>query len=427
MIDWTERIVELHGRYAAQRPMSQALYDRAVHVLPAGSTRSVLDVKPFPFRVARATGARLVDVDGLEYLDFLGDYSAGLAGHRPEVIAAALSATIERGWSYGAMHTDEIRLAELVVDRFPSIEQVRFTNSGTEANLMALQLARHATGRDKIVVFDGGYHGGLLYFGPGGEALQAPFDFLRCTFNDTASVAAAFRTFSGEIAAVLVEPMMGGGGCIPGTAAFLTALRTLTDEDGALLIFDEVMTSRMAGGGLQARLGVTPDLTTLGKYLGGGLTFGAFGGRADLMAEFDPARGGSLSHGGTFNNNVFTMAGGVAALTEVITPDALDAVFALGESLRARVAGILGDAHVPMCVTGMGSMFTIHTVAGPVASPADLAGSDHGAKEVLFHELLERGIYLAGRGMVALSLAITPADCDAFVDAVAEVVPTLTP
>lgn len=425
MRDWSHRIDTLHERYARRRPVSRAMFDQASRVLPAGSTRSVLDVKPFPFRVVNAHGARLVDADGHEYRDFLGDYSAGLLGHRPDVIAAALTATIERGWNYGAMHTDEIRLAELVVDRFPSIEQVRFTNSGTEANLMAIQLARHCTGRDKVLVFDAGYHGGLLYFGPGGEPLQAPFDFVRCTFNDLDSVAAAFAAHPGQIAVVAVEPMMGGAGCIPGTHEFLTGLRSLTDADGALLLFDEVMTSRMSAGGLQARTGVIPDLTTLGKYLGGGMTFGAFGGRADLMAAFDPARGGTLTHGGTFNNNVFSMAGGVAAMTEVVTPDALDAVYARGEALRARVAQVVADAPIPMSVTGLGSMFTIHTVAGPVHGPSDLAATDAGAKEVLFHELVERGIYLAGRGMVALSFAITDEDCDAFVDALAEVVPTL--
>jgi glutamate-1-semialdehyde 2,1-aminomutase len=182
------------------------------------------------------------------------------------------------------------------------------------------------------------------------------------------------------------------------------------------------MTSRMSGGGVQLRSGVQPDLTTLGKYLAGGMTFGAFGGRADLMAAFDPHRGGALTHGGTFNNNVVTMAGGVAALSEMLTADLLDALFGRGETLREQVANILERSTLPLCATGMGSMFTIHTVAGPVRSPADLAGTDAVLKELLFHHLVDRGIFLAARGFVAMSLAITDDDCDRFVDALADAV-----
>ncbi len=171
-------------RYADRRPRSKELFERATAVLPGGSTRSVLDVDPFAFRIASASGSRIVDVDGHEYIDFLGDYSAGLLGHDPTVVSAAVHAALDRGWSFGGVHVDEIRFAEAVCARFPSIEQVRFTNSGTEANLMAIQLARHHTGRDRIVVVDAAYHGGLLYFGHGGEALLAPFDFERITYNE---------------------------------------------------------------------------------------------------------------------------------------------------------------------------------------------------------------------------------------------------
>ncbi len=410
-------LASAHERYAAKRPHSAALFEQACRVLPAGSTRSVLDFNPFSFRVARAEGSRLFDVDGLEYIDFLGDYSAGLLGHDPGPVAAAVGAALDRGWSFGATHVDEIRLAELVCQRFPSVEQVRFTNSGTEANLMALQLARHCTGRDRVAVFDGAYHGGLLYFGHGGEALQAPFDYVRLPYNDIDSVRAGVDE---SVAALLVEPMMGAAGCIPAEPGFLGGLREICDRTGALLIFDEVMTSRMSGGGVQLRSNVHPDLTTLGKYLAGGMTFGAFGGRADLMAAFDPHRGGELTHGGTFNNNAVTMAGGVATLSELLTADVLDALFVRGEDLRARVTEVFARSWLPLTVTGMGSMFTIHTVRGPVRSPADLAGSDLVLKQLLFHHLVERGIFLAVRGFVAMSLAITDDECDLFVDALAD-------
>ena len=417
----TTAISRAEQRYAAKRPLSKELFERASAVMPGGSTRSVLDVRPFPFRVASATGARLVDVDGHEYVDFLGDYSAGLLGHDPGPVEAAVTAALERGWSYGGVHTDEIRFAEAVVERFPSIEQVRFTNSGTEANLMAVQLARHHTGRDRIVVCDAAYHGGLLYFGHGGEALLAPFDFQRIRYNDVDGVTA----IGSDVAAVLVEPMMGSAGCIPATVEFLTALRSRCDEIGAVLIYDEVMTSRMSAGGQQARCGVPPDLTTLGKYLAGGMTFGAFGGRADVMAAFDPARGGTLTHGGTFNNNVVTMAAGAAAMRELLSAEVLDGLFARGEELQRRLAAVFAESTLPLCVSGLGSMMNIHTVPGPVRSPDDLAGADTELKQLLFHELLDRGCYLAARGFIALSVAITDDDCDRLVAATAEAVTTI--
>lgn len=413
----TLRLAAAHARYAAARPFSADLHERAAAVLPNGSTRSVLDMAPFPFRVASATGARLTDVDGHEYIDFLGDFTAGLLGHDPGPVAAAVTGALQRGWSLGATHVDEVRLAELVCDRFPSIEQVRFTNSGTEANLMAIQLARHCTGRSAVIAFDGGYHGGLLYFGAGGEALRAPFDYRMATYNDLDSVRAAFALGPDAIACLVVEPMMGSGGCIPAEPGFLAGLRSLCDEHGALMIFDEVMTSRMSAGGAQQRLGVLPDVTALGKYLAGGMTFGAFGGRADLMAAFDPHRGGTLTHGGTFNNNVVTMAGGVAALGEVLTPGALDALFDRGERMRERLAEILAGSGLPMCVSGWGSMMTVHAVADPPRQPADLAHGDAALKELFVHEMIDRGVYLAARGFIALSLAITDDDVEAFLAA----------
>ena len=411
---WDQALDRARDRYAEQRPLSRELFERASVVMPGGSTRSVLDITPFAFRVATASGSRLTDVDGFTLIDFLGDYSAGLLGHDPGPVEAAVTAALDRGWSYGGVHTDEVRFAEAVVERFPSIDQVRFTNSGTEANLMAIQLARHHTGRDRIVVADLAYHGGLLYFGHGGEALLAPFQFGRLEYNDVDGVAAAIDE---SVAAVLVEPMMGAAGCIPATLEFLRALRERCDEVGALLVFDEVMTSRMSVGGVQLRSGVSPDLTTLGKYLAGGMTFGAFGGRADVMAAFDPARGGEISHGGTFNNNVVTMAAGAAATSELLSAAMLDALFAAGESLMSRMTEVFEASTLPLCVTGMGSLMNIHTVHGPVHSPADLVEADPVLKELLFHELIERGVYLAPRGYIAMSAAITDTDRDHFIDA----------
>jgi glutamate-1-semialdehyde 2,1-aminomutase len=417
-------VAEVHAAYAAARPRSAAQAADAAVVLPAGSTRSVLDFDPFPFRVARAEGSVLHDVDGFAYVDLLGDYTAGLLGHNPPAVRRAIEEVLARGWSLGAIGDNEHRLAELVCQRFPSIEQVRFTNSGTEANLMAISLARHVTGRSGVAVFDGAYHGGLLYFGTGGEALQAPYPYHRCTYNDLGSVQRTLDTHGGDIACVLVEPMMGAGGGLRGTLEFLAGVRRACTEHGVQLIFDEVMTSRMSIGGAQLRLGITPDLTTLGKYLGGGMTFGAFGGPAEMMGAFDPARGGTLTHGGTFNNNIMTMAAGAAAVAEVLTADALDELFERGERLRERLSEVVAGRAIQ--VTGWGSIIGIHATASAVASPADLRAVDTRVGELIFHELLARGFYLARRGFLALSLAVTDDQIDAFVVALADVLDDLS-
>jgi len=412
-------VAAAHDAYAAARPNSAAQALSAATVLPAGSTRSVLDFDPFPFRVASASGSMLCDVDGHHYVDMLGDYTAGLLGHNPQAIADAVRLVLDRGWSLGAVASDEHRLAELITERFVSLEQVRFTNSGTEANLMAVNLARHLTGRNGVMVFDGAYHGGLLYFGDTGQPLRAPFCYTMARFNDLDSVQSALVSGGEDIACLLVEPMMGAGGCIPAKPGFLAGLRRLCDEHGVMLIFDEVMTSRMSTGGAQLKVGVTPDLTTLGKYLGGGMTFGAFGGSASNMAAFDPARGGSLTHGGTFNNNAMTMTAGVAAIGEILTPEALDGLFERGEELRARIAKALQPWS--MTVTGWGSLMAIHCVEADISCPDDLIGSDSMAAELLFHGLLERGYYMARRGFVAMSLALTESDVDGFVESLVDV------
>jgi len=401
-------------RYADARPESQAWAKRAGTVFPGGTTRSVLAVEPFPIRVVRASGARLWDVDGHEYIDLLGDFTAGLLGHSPAPVLAAAARALEGGWALGAVHRDEVLLAELIVSRFPSIEQVRFTNSGTEANLLALAVAIHHTGRRQIVVFEHAYHGGVLSFGAQSSAVNVPHEWDVLPFNDVDAVDDAFRRHGTEIAAVVVEPVQGASGCFPADPDFLRLLRRRCTEHDALLVFDEVMTSRLSTGGAQLLLEITPDLTTLGKYLAGGLTFGAFGGRADLMAHFDQARGGTLAHAGTFNNNVATMAAGVAALTEVLTSDVLAETNSRGDRLRVALNTAFERHGVPMCATGVGSMLNVHATAGPVHSAADLGNADDRWKELFYLAALERGFHMARRGFIALSIEVTDDDIDQF-------------
>jgi glutamate-1-semialdehyde 2,1-aminomutase len=407
-----EALTEVTRQYVEDNPESARLARAAAEVMPGGNTRSVLHTEPFGIRVAGADGAVLTTVDGHRLVDLLGDYSAGLLGRRPEV-ADAVRTVLDRGWGYGAMSEPETTFARALVERFGSVEQVRFTNSGSEADLMAVLTARHHTGRDRVVVFDGAYHGGPMTFLPGSAPLRVPFDFAVLPYNDTAAAEAEFSRHGGQIACVLVEPMLGAGGCIPASHEFLSALRRLTRAHGALLIMDEVMTSRLAVGGAQAVHDIPADLTVLGKYFGGGFSFGAFGGPRDVMVAFDPTAG-ELTHGGTFNNNAFTMTAGTAVVA-LLDADTLADVNERGDRLRHRLSQVLEP--VGFCVTGVGSMMTIHPTPGPVARWSDLSGVDQRWRRLLFHGLLARGFYIAERGYVALSLAVTDAQLDAFVDA----------
>ena len=380
-----------------RNPESKRLHEARAQFMPGGNTRSVLHVEPFPLTIVRADGARIWDADGHEYVDFLGEFTAGLYGHSNPVILDAIRTALADGIVLGAPNVHELALAEAVCGRFPSIDLVRFCNSGTEANVMAISLARAVTGRSKLLVFDGAYHGGVLYFRHGESPLNYPAPFVVAAYNDVS----AAELVDDDTAAVLVEPMLGSGGVIPGDPAFLQALRKATTERGALLIFDEVMTSRLSRGGLQQVLGITPDLTTLGKYIGGGLASGAFGGRRDLMERFDPARPDAFQHAGTFNNAVLTMAAGVAGLTRVLTDAEIARLNGLGDVLRERLNEIGRGFHA----TGYGSMVGLHF--------------DDETRPALLHlHMLERGYSYARRGFVALSLPLDESDVDGFAAAV---------
>lgn len=316
-----QAVGEAHQRFADRNPASRRQFDEQARYMPGANSRSVLFYAPFPLTIAKGEGAALWDADGHRYADFIAEYTAGVYGHSAPEIRDAVIEAMKSGINLTGHNLLEGRLAQLICERFPQIEQLRFTNSGTEANLMALTAALHLTGRRKIVVFSGGYHGGVLGFGANPLPTTVPFDFLVLPYNDAQAAREQIEKHGADVAAVLVEPMQGASGCIPGRLDFLQALRESATRVGALLIFDEVMTSRLAPHGLANQLGIRADLTTLGKYIGGGMSFGAFGGRADVMALFDP-RTGRLSHSGTFNNNVMTMAAGYAGLTQLFPPEA---------------------------------------------------------------------------------------------------------
>lgn len=412
--DLESALAEARASYAAARPESAALHARARQVMPGGNTRTVLFWSPFPISMVRGEGATLWDADGHAYTDLLGEYTAGLFGHSEARILDAAKAAMDQGINLAGAGAKEVRFAELLVARFPSIERVRFTNSGTEANIMALAAARAFTGRSDIMVARGGYHGGVMTFAAGQSPVNLPVPTRFLTYNDIEASRTAIREAGESLAAVLIEPMLGSGGCIPASREFLAALREACTGNGTLLIFDEVMTSRHSEGGLQQRHGVTPDMTTLGKYIAGGMNIGAFGGRAGIMDVFDAHRPGALPHAGTFNNNVWSMAAGCVAFGELFTGEVVEALFQRGEALRASLNAACAEAGAAMQFTGAGSMMAAHFRGGPVTTPDAATPEEEQRRELFFLDMLEAGFYLARRGMVALSLPLTTTDLTGF-------------
>jgi glutamate-1-semialdehyde 2,1-aminomutase len=425
--DLNAALVEVEARYVAANAAGKERFQKARSVMPGGNTRTVLHYDPFPLTWAKGEGNRLTDLDGHVYTDFLGEYTAGLFGHSDAVIQQAIRKALSDGIVLGGPNDYEGRLAAAIVDRFPSIDLVRFTNSGTEANMLAIQTARFMTKRDRILVFEAGYHGSVFYFGHHGNPLNLPMDWVIGQYNDIAGTQALIANHAKDIAAIVVEPMLGSAGCIPGDKAFLAMLREEATRHGIVLIFDEVMTSRLSPTGLQGVLGITPDMTTLGKYLGGGSSFGAFGGRRDLMERFDPEHQDAIGHAGTFNNNVVSMAAGLAGLTQVFTAAEAMRINALGDTLRTNLQAVSKKHGGLLQVTGIGSLMTIHFSDLPVRGPLDVHPHDAardklmGAARKLYHlEMLAAGQYLARRGFIALCLPMQPADIERFVAATDE-------
>ena len=410
-------LADAEARFADANPKSGEAYAAACKGMPGGNTRTVLFYPPYPVMLAKGEGCRLIDIDGHEYVDFQVEQTAGIYGHSEPRILNAVRAAMDEGITLGGPTTREAKLADLFCARFPAVELVRFTNSGTEANLLALATARAVTGREKLIGFQGSYHGSVASFGPYGNKLNVPFPWTFCRYNDVEGVRATIRAMAADLAAIILEPMTGSGGCIPATAEFITMLREETEKAGALLIFDEVMTSRLSPSGLHGAWNVKPDLVTFGKYLGGGLTFGAFGGAEKIMARFDPRRPDALAHAGTFNNNVMTLSAAIAGLEHVYTPEAVNKLNADGDALRGRLNGVLKDAGVAGQVTGIGSMMMVHMTPESLTSPEDSGKVPNVLRGLMHLALMERGYYVARRNMIVLSLPMTGAEIDGLVAA----------
>ena len=415
---------------------SEELFEAARRAIPGGvnsPVRAYGGVGGTPRFIERATGARIVDVDGTEYVDYVGSWGVMLLGHDHPSVRRATEGALARGASFGAPTEAEVRLAERIVDMVPSIEQVRLVNSGTEATMSALRLARGITGRTRVVKFRGGYHGHgdafLVEAGSGAATLGVPSspgvtpgaaaDTLVAEYNDLESVEACVAGHEADIACVIVEPVAGNMGCVPPEAGFLDGLRELCDRIGALLIFDEVMTGfRVAPGGAQERFGVRPDLTTLGKIVGGGLPVGAYGGPTELMSQVAPD--GPVYQAGTLSGNPLATAAGLATL-DVIRgdPDLYDRLEALTDRLGRGLTERARDAGIEACWNGVGAMGSLFFVAGPVRDWPGAAAADRERYGRFFHAMLDGGIYLAPSPFEAwfVSAAHTDADVDRTLEA----------
>src|SRR5712692_7027804 len=435
-------MVDPETTYRRQTPGSRSLHDGAVAVMPGGTTRTTTYFDPYPLYITRGEGCRVWDADGTERIDMLGNYTAMILGHAPAKVVEAIRKQAARGTGFAAANPVEVQLATLLCERVPSLDAVRFCNSGTEATMFAMRLARAFTGRPKIARMEGGYHGthdyaevsthpALSEAGPPDaptarpDSIGTPSWVLENTvvlpFNNPDAAEAIMRREGRELAAVILEPIIGAAGVIPASVEFLERLRAVTRELGILLIFDEVISLRVAPGGAQQMYDITPDLTTMGKIIGGGLPVAAFGGRADVMELLDPRHEGSLAQGGTYNGNPLGMAAGVATMTE-LTPDVYGELNRKGARVAELLAEVFATHDVPVQVNSAGSMFALHFTDRPVVDYRGVAGSNKTRTRDFFLGLLNHGVLMAPRGMGALSTPMAEQDIQQFIDAVDAVV-----
>lgn len=416
---------------------SKSLFERAERVIPGGvnsPVRAFRAVGGDPIFIQKGEGSRIWDVDGNAYIDYVGSWGPLIHGHRPPEVCAALTGVIaDRGTSFGAPTAAEVDLAERIVEMVPSIEKVRLVNSGTEATMSAIRLARGFTGRDRILKFDGCYHGhgdsllvkagsGVATLGlPDSPGVPAALAGLTSVvgFNNPDETRNAFEAFGPEIACVIVEPVAGNMGCVPPEPGFLELLRELTADAGAVLIFDEVMTGfRVAPGGAQQRYGVRPDLTTLGKVIGGGLPVGAYGGRADIMDQVAPV--GPVYQAGTLSGNPLAVAAGLATLDRLGSGDVYTILERLGHRLERGIQELGVERGVRFQVNRVGSMLTLFFVDVPVIDFSAARCADTNRFRDFFRKLLAQGIYWPASQFEAafISTAHSEADIDRTVEAI---------
>ena len=424
-------------RYMEMTPKSREAWEEAKRYMPGGDSRNSIFWPPYPIFVDEASGAHVVDADGTDRLDFIGTMTTLILGHGPEPVVEAVRGQLEQGLVYNAPNRHQVRLAKLLCERIPSFDLVRFTNSGTEATLNTIRAARAFTGRGLIAKAEGGYHGShdvvsvsvrvdpskagerlSPYALPATEGLaEGVLDsVVVIPFNETGPAREILEQHKDDLAAVIVEPMLGSVGMLPATQEFLTMLRDFATENGTVLIFDEVISFRIAPGGSQEYYGITPDMTSLGKIVGGGFAVGAFGGKQDIMDLYDPTNGPRVAHAGTFNANPATMLAGAVTL-EQLTPEVYRRLAEVTEYLRHGLREVGRELEVPVQVTGLGSLFGIHFLDDTLVGYRDIAKSDSGFKHQVFLGLLNEGILMAPNLVGAVSTVLGEPEVDNFVEA----------
>ena len=425
------------ARYRETTPQSRAIWEEACRYLPDGDSRNSIFWKPYPIFTESAQGAVVTDADGVERLDFINTMTTMILGHGPAPVLDAVRQQLDRGLAYNSPNRHQVDLARILCDRIPSFQQVRFTNSGTEATLNTIRAARAFTGRSKFAKVEGGYHGthdavmvslridpatGGDYDNPQAVASSAGLapgtleQAVIIPYNDVDVARRILEANRDELAAVIVEPVMGSVGMLPADSGYLQMLRDFADDSGALLIFDEVISFRLAAGGAQDYYGITPDLTSLGKIIGGGFPVGAFGGRSDIMSLYSPINGPMVAHAGTFNANPVTMAAGVATMTE-LSPTVYRRLAELTDMLRQGLQMVCAELEQPVVVTGVGSLFGVHFTDQPIRHYRDIAATDKALGERVFMGMLNEGFLLAPNLVGAMSMALGEIEVDAFVRA----------
>ena len=428
-------------RYQQLTPQSKEAWEEAKQYLPGGDSRNSIFWPPYPIFVQQASGAHVVDVDGADRLDFIGTMTTLILGHSPHPVMEAVKQQLDQGVVYNAPNRSQVRLARLLCERIPSFDLVRFANSGTEATLNTIRAARAFTGRSLIAKAEGGYHGShdvvsvSVRVDPGKAGERLHPDALPATegladgvldsvvvipFNETEPAREILERHKDQLAALIVEPMLGSVGMLPATLEFLEMLRDFATKNGAVLIFDEVISFRIAPGGSQEYYGITPDMTSLGKIVGGGFAVGAFGGRQEIMDLYDPTSGPRVAHAGTFNANPVTMLAGSVTL-EQLTPEVYRRLAEITEYLRHGLREVGRELEIPVQVTGLGSLFGIHFSDDTLVGYRDIAKADPAFRHNVFLGLLNEGILMAPNLVGAVSTVIGEPEVDTFVNAFREV------
>jgi len=436
-------MLDENGIYEKLTTKSHAMNIEAENYLPGGSSRAAAYFEPYPFFADKAEGHYIYDVDGNKFLDFMLNATTHILGHNHPEVGKAVEKQVKKGLSYGVPSESQIKLSKMICDRVESVDKIRFTNSGTEATLNAIRLARAFTGRHKIAKIEGGYHGTHEYVSVSvshditteerndflgvpewpGQPPSILQDVLVFPYNNISAVENLIAKHGNELACIILEPVFSNIGYVPASHEFITKLREATAKTGILLIFDEVQSFRLSQGGAQQELGIVPDLTTFGKIIGGGMPVGAWGGRKDLMELYNPVSGPVIEHSGTFNANPMTMVAGEATLSQ-LTKENYVKLNEMGNRVRIELQTVFDELGIPAQVTGTGSLFGMHFSKHDVVDYRTMKLADQHMKKAMFKGMLDRGVLLFGKCTGALSVATGENEIEQLIDSATYVAST---